>query len=161
MRAIGYLCNIMGKEIERKFLVTDQSYREQSDSQVPIAQTYLSVNPDSTVRVRIAGTKGFITVKTRTNGPVRNEWEYEIPIEDAREMMLSAAVAPVIEKTRYRVGHWEIDEFHGCLEGLTVAEIELNDENETFTKPSFIGREVTHDNRYFNSVLAKSGRIPE
>lgn len=161
MRANGYLCNIMGKEIERKFLVADQSYRELSDSHLSIAQAYLSVNPDSTVRVRIAGTKGFITVKTRNIGAVRNEWEYQIPVEDAKEMIFAAAVSPVIEKTRYRVGRWEVDEFHGCLEGLTVAEIELEDENEPFDKPIFIGAEVTHDKRYFNSVLAKSGKIPE
>lgn len=151
----------MAKEIERKFLVTDQKYRELSTSHSLIIQTYISVNPDSTVRLRIIDSKAYITIKTRNVGAVRNEWEYEIPLNDAKEMITTTAVTPIIEKTRYLVNGWEIDEFHGCLEGLTVAEIELNDENQLFEIPPFIGEEVTHDPRYFNSSLAQTGKIPK
>lgn len=151
----------MAKEIERKFLVTDQTYRELSASHSLIIQTYISVNPDSTVRLRIIDSKAYITIKTRNVGAVRNEWEYKIPLNDAKEMIATTAVTPIIEKTRYSVNSWEIDEFHGCLEGLTVAEIELNDENQLFEIPPFIGAEVTHDSRYFNSSLAQTGKIPK
>ncbi len=147
----------MSKEIERKFLVTSSSYREAAVDAVELAQGYLNTDPDSTVRVRVAGPRGFITVKSRNIGATRNEWEYEIPVSDAREML--ALCTGVLVKTRYIVPatdglRWEIDEFHGPLEGLTVAEIELPSEDTRFDRPSFIGREVTGDAAYYNSNLA-------
>lgn len=147
----------MSKEIERKFLVTSSSYREAVVDAVELAQGYLNTDPDSTVRVRVAGPRGFITVKSRNIGATRNEWEYEIPVSDAREML--ALCTGVLVKTRYIVPatdglRWEIDEFHGPLEGLTVAEIELPSEDTRFDRPSFIGREVTGDAAYYNSNLA-------
>lgn len=150
----------MAKEIERKFLVCDDSYREAASGAVEMSQAYLSTAIDATVRVRIAGDRGFLTVKGRNDGTVRDEWEYEVPADDARQMIDRCAQSPVISKTRYRAGRWEIDEFHGCLEGLTVAEIELSDPDEHVDLPPFIGKEVTGDPRYYNSSLAKTGEIP-
>ena len=148
----------MAKEIERKYLVTDDSYRSLAASRAEISQGYISAEPDHTVRVRISGSRGFITVKTRNIGAVRNEWEYEIPLADARAM-LAAACSSVLSKTRYIVPatdglRWEVEEFHGCLDGLVVAEIELPREDYPVDSPAFIGREVTGDTRYYNSNLA-------
>lgn len=148
----------MAKEIERKYLVTDDSYRSLAVSRAEISQGYISADPGHTVRVRISDGQGFITVKTRNIGAVRNEWEYEIPLADARAM-LAAACSSMLSKTRYIVPatdglRWEVDEFHGCLDGLVVAEIELPDEDYPVDSPAFIGREVTGDPRYYNSNLA-------
>ena len=148
----------MAKEIERKFLVISSSYRALASSSFRIRQGYLSTNPASTVRVRTKGDQGYITVKGITSGATRNEWEYEIPLKDAEEMLKLTEEGTVIDKTRFIVGRWEVDEFHGHLDGLVVAEIELTDENESFGLPDFIGREVTGDARYYNSVLAANGR---
>lgn len=146
----------MAKEIERKFLVTDDTYRSMASSWTKISQGYLSTNPDSTVRIRIKDDYAFITVKSRNRGVVRNEWEYEIPLCDAEEIMTQCKLS-CLEKIRYIVpfnGHeWEVDEFHGRLSGLVVAEIELANEYEAFDKPSFIGEEVTSDPTYYNSSL--------
>lgn len=147
----------MAKEIERKFLVKDDSYRLASCGSVEIAQGYLSCDPDRTVRVRLAGSRGLLTVKTRVVGLSRDEWEYEIPAIDARQMLDKAAVG-VIEKTRYFVPAdnclmWEIDCFHGALEGLKLAEIEIPDEGTPICLPEFIGEEVTGDPCYYNSNL--------
>lgn len=150
----------MAKEIERKFLVTDTSYRDIADSSVVIKQAYISTSPDSTVRLRIAGAKAFLTVKSRNHGATRHEWEYEVPVEDVEQMIRTCAASPVIEKVRYRVGRWEVDEFHGHLEGLTIAEIELESEDEPFEKPEFVGLEVTGDHRYYNSVLSQAMSAP-
>ncbi len=150
----------MAKEIERKFLVKSDSYRKSADSIHQIIQTYLSVSPESTVRIRILDEQAFITVKSKNQGATRNEWEYPIPSDDAREMIAACACSPVIEKTRYRAGRWEIDEFHGTLAPLVVAEIELTDADEPIEVPDFIGREVTGDVRYYNSVLASTGELP-
>ncbi len=148
----------MAKEIERKFLVTDASYKELASESHHIVQGYLNRDPDRTVRVRLLDSRGFITVKTRSHGATRNEWEYPIPADDAREM-LNACDGPVLEKVRYIVEagnglRWEIDEFGGRLSPLVVAEIELPAEDTEFSKPPFIGKEVTGDPRYFNSSLA-------
>ena len=151
----------MAKEIERKFLVEDLSYRSMADSCHNIVQTYLAANPDATVRLRIVDGRGFITVKGRNSGSERDEWEYEIPEADAREMMERCSHTPVIDKTRYRVGRWEVDEYHGTLSGLIVAEIELSGADESVSLLPFVGKEVTGDCRYYNSALALSGRIPE
>lgn len=148
----------MAKEIERKFLVTDNSFKDLAINTIEISQGYLSVDADRTVRVRIYGDSAFLTVKTRNVGAIRNEWEYEIPLVDAQHMLDAAAINR-LSKTRFIVPandglFWEVDCFHGNLEGLVVAEIELPRENTFFVKPSFIGREVTGDPFYYNSNLA-------
>lgn len=152
----------MAKEIERKFLVINDSYKDESIRQIRLTQGYLSVDPDATVRIRIAGDSAFITIKTRNHGAVRNEWEYPIPVADAEDMLRNTK-GTVIDKIRYIVPSsvpelvWEVDEFLGTLSGLTVAEIELPTEDTQFNVPSFIGKEVTDDSRYFNSSLASAG----
>ncbi len=151
----------MAVEIERKFLVKDSSYLTEADSAIEIRQTYLSTDPRATVRLRITNDCAFLTVKSLNHGAARGEWEYEIPTADALEMMARCAVSPVIVKTRYRCGRWEIDQYGGSLTGLTVAEIELDAVDEHVELPSWIGREVTGDSRYYNSQLSQTGVIPQ
>jgi len=146
----------MAKEIERKFLVNSDSFRQLASASHKIAQGYLNREPERTVRIRIRDNSGFITVKTHNRGATRNEWEYEIPVSDACEM-LKACERP-IEKIRYIVPaenglRWEVDVFEGRLSGLVVAEIELPSEDARFPLPAFIGREVTGDPAYYNSNL--------
>jgi adenylate cyclase len=147
----------MAKEIERKFLVKDLSFINLATRKVNIVQGYLSRRVESTVRVRIFGDSGKLTVKGANCGMVRSEWEYDIPEADAREMLSQCAEGNVIEKTRYIVPFagfvWEVDEFHGGREGLIVAEIELPDAETQFPLPVFIGEEVTGDAAYYNSNL--------
>jgi len=148
----------MAQEIERKFLVTDDSWRLGA---VPIAirQGYLAKQNGNTARVRTKGTKGFLTIKGPTTGLSREEFEYEIPFKDALEL-LELSLGPVIEKNRYHIDigqHlWEVDEFGGENEGLVVAEIELGSEDEPFEKPLWLGKEVSHERRYYNSQLSLS-----
>ena len=148
-------------EIERKFLVNSDAFKTDSFSQNRIKQGYLSSVPERTVRVRIKGDRGYITVKGSSNqtGLSRFEWEKEIPIEDAETLLLLCEKG-IIDKTRFevKVGKhtFEVDEFYGNNEGLTVAEIELESESETFTKPNWLGIEVTNDNRYYNSSLSNN-----
>jgi len=148
----------MGMEIERKFLLSNDDWRTLG---VPIhyAQGYLVADGDRTVRVRIAGTEGFLTIKGKSEGFSRKEFEYKIPVDEALEM-LRLCNFPTIEKYRTKIGYegktWEIDEFEGENKGLIVAEIELNSEDETFAVPPWIGQEVTGDIRYFNSSLVKN-----
>lgn len=146
----------MGKEIERKFLVANDSWRAGS-SGTPYRQGYLNSAKERTVRVRTAGDKAFITVKGANTGATRSEYEYEIPVADANEMLDHLCERPLIEKTRYRISYenvvWELDEFAGDNRGLIVAEIELKDENEQFSPPPWLGREVTDDPRYYNVNL--------
>ncbi len=148
----------MPVEIERKFLVTDTAWRSAADSGTALKQGYIPAQ-GATVRVRIAGTRGFITIKGKTIGLSRSEYEYEIPFADAREMLCALCRQPVISKVRYRVpykGHiWEIDVFEDANEGLIVAEIELGSPEESFALPPWIGTEVTQDSRYRNSRLAE------
>lgn len=152
----------MANEIERKFLVKGD-YKSQAFRQTAICQGYLNSAPERTVRVRIKGEKGFITVKGAGNetGVSRFEWEKEIPVEEAKSL-LALAEPGVIDKVRFLVRNtdgihtWEVDEFHGENEGLVVAEVELSDENEPFDKPDWLGEEVTGDPRYFNSMLKKN-----
>lgn len=148
----------MAKEIERKYLVISDEYKSMAKKSRHIVQAYLSTARDATVRVRIIDERAYITVKGRTEGCCRDEWEYEIPAEDARQMIASCHLDNAIDKTRYYVDFdgrtWEVDEFAGKLAGLTVAEIELTSADDTFAMPSFIGKEVTNDPRYFNSVLS-------
>ncbi|EMI42079.1 CYTH domain-containing protein [Rhodopirellula sp. SWK7] len=145
----------MGIEIERKFLVIDQGYR--SEDSTLLRQGYLSTVKERTVRVRVAGEKAFLTIKGITEGSKRSEYEYEIPVADAAEMLDELCEPPLIEKRRYRTVHegmvWEIDEFFGDNEGLTLAEIELDEEGQTFERPSWLGEEVTDDRRYYNANL--------
>lgn len=148
----------MGKEIERKFLVTNDSYKEMATRCIEIRQGYLSRAKEATVRVRTYGGKAFLTVKGPNAGAVRNEWEYPVPTTDALEMLREVAQGNVIEKTRYIIDYrgrtWEVDEFHGCHQGLVTAEIELPSEDAPFLRPDFIGEEVTGDLRYYNSNLS-------
>ncbi len=145
----------MAVEIERKFLVKGDAWR--NDSGVLYRQGYLNRDKLRTVRVRIAGEAAFLTIKGKSTGATRAEFEYSIPIEDA-QALLALCDGPLIEKTRYLVLHaghrWEVDEFAGDNAGLVVAELELTSEDETFESPSWLGAEVTHDARYFNSNLA-------
>lgn len=149
----------MPQEIERKFLVTGE-YKSQAYAQSRIVQGYISSARGRTVRVRIRGGKGYLTIKGASNasGTSRYEWEKEIPLNEAEDL-LKICEPGVIDKTRYLVRSgthvFEIDEFYGENEGLIVAEVELNSEDEPFVKPDFIGQEVTGDVRYYNSQLMK------
>ena len=149
----------MGIEIERKFLVTDDSWRGQGIAQ-PFRQGYLARGKGLTVRVRIAGDRALLTIKSGRKGITRDEYEYDIPVTDAEEMLDRLADGAVIAKTRtfieFRGKTWEVDEFHGLNEGLIVAEIELDDENEAFERPPWLGAEVSDDPRYLNSALSLS-----
>jgi adenylate cyclase len=146
-------------EIERKFLVTSDAFKKEAFAQNRIKQGYLSSVPERTVRVRIKGNKGFLTIKGLSNdsGLSRFEWEKEIPIDDAEKLLLLCE-AGVIDKIRFEVKTAkhivEIDEFYGDNEGLIMAEIELESETESFEKPSWLGTEVTNDKRYYNSYLS-------
>lgn len=157
--AVIFQFYIMPQEIERKFLVTSETYRASSYSNTRISQGYISTNPSATVRVRIRDDKGFLTIKGESseNGTTRYEWEKEIPLNEAKEL-LQLCGSGVIEKIRYKVNYkgfvYEIDEFSGENKGLVVAEIELNHEDEVFAKPDWLGREVTGDARYYNAMLA-------
>lgn len=146
----------MGYEIEHKYLVVNDSYREMADGKVEIRQGYLNRNPDRTVRVRTMGTKGFLTVKSRNHGAKRLEFEYEIPFHDAREI-LKIAEPGIVEKTRWMVPFggliWEVDEFGGSQKGVTVAEVEIPDDGITYEKPPFIGEDITGDPAYYNSNM--------
>lgn len=146
----------MGQEIERKFRVASDAYRE-SASGKRYRQAYLSTDKARTVRVRVVEDQAWLTIKGLTEGVTRAEFEYEIPVADAVTLLESLCQQPVIDKTRYRIplgDHvWEVDEFHGVNQGLVVAEIELSSEDEPFEKPDWLGKEVSGDPRYFNSNL--------
>lgn len=146
----------MAKEIERKFLVVGDGWRDAAVGTF-FRQGYLSTVKERTVRVRSKGGQGFLTVKGISVGATRAEFEYEIPIDDANEMLDSLCERPIIEKIRYRVSYqgfvWEVDEFAGDNAGLIVAEIELASEDQEFPRPPWAGQEVTDDSRYFNANL--------
>lgn len=149
------------QEIERKFLIKNDGYKTEAFSEKRIVQGFLNTHPERTVRIRIKGEKGFLTIKGRSNktGTTRFEWEKEIPLPEA-EALLNLCEKGVIEKTRSEVKvekHiFEIDEFSGNNKGLTVAEIELTSENEAFLKPDWLGEEVTGQLKYYNSQLSKN-----
>lgn len=151
----------MAEEIERKFLVKSNAFKAESFENTMIIQGFLSTAPERTVRVRIKDDKGFITVKGISNesGTSRYEWEKEISTEDAKDL-LKISEPGVIEKTRFHVksgNHiFEVDEFYGTNEGLVVAEIELDSEDQSFLKPAWLGEEVTGQIKYFNSMLMKT-----
>jgi CYTH domain-containing protein len=146
-------------EIERKYLVTSLAFKDEAFTQNEIAQGYLTSHPERTVRIRIKGQKGFITIKGEGNesGTSRMEWEKEIPVAEAK-LLLQLCKKGVIEKTRYEVQSGkhtiEIDVFHGDNDGLIMAEIELENEDETIEKPQWLGTEVTGDQRYYNAYLS-------
>ena len=146
----------MAKEIEKKFLVRGDAWRGKAVGK-RYRQGYLSLVKERTVRVRTVDDKGFITVKGLSVGASRSEYEYEIPVTDANEMLDRLCERPLIEKTRYRIPGagvvWEVDEFAGENRGLIVAEVELEREDQTLTVPEWIGREVTDDPRYYNANL--------
>ncbi len=148
-------------EIERKFLVTSEDFKKEALSQKRIQQGYLSSIPERTVRVRIKENQAFLTIKGASNetGMSRFEWEKEISVDEAKKLLLLCEKG-VIDKTRFEVkigNHtYEVDEFYGENQGLIMAEIELNSENETFEKPNWLGKEVTNDKRYYNSYLSKN-----
>lgn len=150
----------MAQEIERKFLVRGD-YKAQAKKQTRITQGYLSSVPERTVRVRIKGDKGFITIKGIGNasGASRYEWEKEIPVNEVEEL-LKLCEPGIIDKTRFLIDAgkhtFEVDEFYGENQGLTVAEVELTSEDESFEKPEWLGVEVTGDVKYFNSMLMKN-----
>ncbi|BCX82041.1 adenylate cyclase [Methylomarinovum caldicuralii] len=150
----------MALEIERKFLVRDDRWRALVSRQSRIRQGYLNQAKNCSVRVRSADGHGWLNIKSVTIGARRHEYEYEIPWQDAEEMLDTLCRPPLIEKTRYFVEHqghlWEIDVFEGDNAGLVVAEIELNHPHEPFVKPPWIGREVTEDPRYYNTCLAQN-----
>lgn len=147
-------------EIERKFLVTSEDFKEQAFTKNHIAQGYLNSHPERTVRIRIKGEIGFLTVKGKGNesGTTRLEWETEMALFEAKPL-LAICEKGIIDKIRYevKVGKhiYEVDEFFGDNKGLIIAELELSDEGETYEKPSWLGKEVTNDERYYNSYLSK------
>lgn len=152
----------MAQEIERKFLVCG-NFKVEAYQSEHIIQGYLSSQPERIVRVRVKGNKGYITIKGQTNatGVSRFEWEKEIPVDEALAL-LELAEPGSIDKTRYLIKNsdgkhiWEVDEFHGDNEGLVMAEIELSAEDEPFDKPDWVGKEVTGDPRYYNSMLKEN-----
>lgn len=145
-------------EIERKFLVLNDEYKKLGLSQM-IVQGYLNSDKNRTVRVRIQDSTAKLTIKSSTVGISREEFEYEIPVSEARIMLNDICEKPIIEKTRYTINFqgsiWEVDEFSGDNKGLIVAEIELDSPNSQFNKPEWIGEEVSYDPKYFNSSLIK------
>lgn len=149
----------MSVEIERKFLVKNDDFKKEAFQQKILKQGYLNSNKNRTVRIRIADNKAFITVKGISNdsGTTRFEWEKEIDVDEANDMLLLCEPT-IIEKTRFYVKSGnhiiEIDEFTGKNKGLRVAEIELNSENELFLKPSWLGKEVTGVKKYYNANLS-------
>ena len=148
----------MSVEIERKFLVRGSGWKTLGQG-VAIRQGYLSTNPDRVVRVRIENDSATLTIKGRSTGFTRGEWEYAIPLADADQLLNDLCERPLIEKTRTRIVHegmvWEVDEFFGDNLGLIVAEIELESEEQSFSKPNWIAEEVTDDARYYNANLLR------
>jgi adenylate cyclase len=149
----------MATEIEKKFLLNDNSWMDLAGRGTKYSQGYLVGSKQASVRVRIQGNKAFLNIKSATIDITRQEFEYEIPLVDAMEMLETLCEKPLISKTRYHLKYenhiWEIDVFDGENKGLVVAEIELSDENEVFSKPSWIGEEVSDDARYYNTCLVQ------
>lgn len=148
----------MGTEIERKFLVQGDRWRSLGIG-TRYRQGYIASSKERTVRVRVAGEQGYLTIKGASSGIARAEFEYPIPLEDAELMLDTLCDRPLIEKTRYRIPDgnvvWEVDEFAGENQGLIVAEVELTGADQAIDLPDWIGEEVSHDPRYYNASLAK------
>jgi adenylate cyclase len=150
----------MGIEIERKFLLANDNWRDKTEKSTQFCQGYLQGSEKSSVRIRIEGDKSNLNIKGATLGVKRQEFEYPIPMEDAKDLLSTLCDEPLVEKTRHYITAgkhvWEIDEFAGDNEGLIVAEIELDDENDTFEAQDWLGQEVSHEKRYYNSMLIKN-----
>jgi len=148
----------MPKEIERKFLVHSFEYRGLGKKTF-FHQGYLSIGDNKTIRARTAGEKAFLTIKASSEGISRDEYEYEIPLNEANEILDNICIKPTIEKYRFHIEYkgfkWEVDEFTGVNHGLVIAEIELESEDQEFEKPPWIGKEVTGDPKYFNANLVQ------
>jgi adenylate cyclase len=149
----------MGTEIEHKFLLRDDRWRHQIERSVRMRQGYLTSDARCSVRVRVAGNQGFLNLKSGALGIQRSEYEYSIPLTEAEEILDTLCEKPLLEKTRHYLHvdeHlWEIDEFAGDNAGLIVAEVELRQPDEPFTRPDWVGEDVSHDIRYYNSQLAR------
>ncbi len=147
----------MALEIERKFLVVNESFRSMAREKHHILQGYLSTDPNKTIRVRIIDDNAWICIKSRNIGPIRNEWEYKIPIIDA-EQILKLCGNSILSKFRYIVPFngdiWEVDEYENDLTPLIIAEVEMDSENHQLSLPCFVGKEVTGVPEYYNSALA-------
>ena len=145
----------MAVEIERKFLVREDTWRSEKGTRY--RQGYLSSVKERTVRIRTIGDRGYLTIKGVSKGAVRTEYEYEIPLAEAEAMLDELCEKPLIEKKRYKIDFkgfvWEVDEFFGENQGLVVAEVELEEEDQVFSKPEWAGEEVTGDPKYFNANL--------
>jgi len=145
-------------EIERKFLVVGDAWRSLGEG-TPYRQGYLTTQPERTVRVRLAGDRGYLTIKGATEGIARREYEYAIPRQEAEELLDHLCDHPLIEKVRYRIPWgdrvWEVDEFFGENQGLVMAEVELTDAEQAVDLPEWVGTEVSHDPRYFNAYLMR------
>lgn len=150
-------------EIERKFLVADDRWRQDAGPGQRFCQGYISRSDDSSVRVRLAAERAWLTVKGGDAGPARLEFEYAIPIDEAQDLLDRLCARPVLEKTRYRVPYrglvWEVDVFAGHAQGLIVAEVELSEVGQRVDIPDWIGREVTGDRRYRNAAIVD--HVPE
>ena len=149
----------MATEIERKFLVKDNSWQSQVEKQKSMRQGYMVGSEKASVRVRLSDDRAWLNIKSATLGVTRQEYELDLPVDDANEMLDTLCEKPLIEKTRHYVRidkHlWEIDVFEGDNAGLVVAEIELADKDEAFLKPDWLGEEVSEDPRYYNVCLAR------
>lgn len=150
----------MALEIEHKFLIVNNSWKKNIEKSCEYKQGYLISDKTKSIRIRISDQKAWLNIKSATIGTFRNEYEYEIPLNEGIEILNSLCSKPIIEKTRYFVHHkqhlWEIDVFSGDNTGLTVAEIELSKVGESFYKPEWIGEEVTEDLKYYNNNLCKN-----
>ncbi len=146
----------MAKEIERKYLLKNDKWQTAAGDGIVLKQGYLNTNPERTVRVRLVGQTGFLTIKSKNTGITRNEFEYEIPYTDTLEL-LKLCEPPLIEKTRYIIKRdgltWEIDLFSGENQDLVIAEVELSHEDQNIVIPDWLGEEVSDDPRYYNSNL--------
>ncbi|KKW91478.1 MULTISPECIES: CYTH domain-containing protein [Sphingobium] len=153
----------MSVEIERKFLVVDDAWRASADAGRRLRQGYVAHDGHGSVRVRICGDRGWLAVKSARAGLARDEFEYEIPLADARDMLDRLCVSEVIEKVRYRVVHdgmtWEVDVFDGPVEGLILAEVEMRSVDQRFDLPDWVGAEVTDDPRFRNSAIAQMAMV--
>jgi adenylate cyclase len=148
----------MAIEIEHKFLLANDGWRAEVTHSIDYRQGYLSSQPTSSIRIRVSDQHAWLNIKSATIGTHRHEYEYEIPLSDANQILDELCKKPLVEKTRHFVEHdqhtWEIDEFYGANQGLIVAELELSAIGEAFVKPAWLGVEVTHDMRYYNNNLS-------
>lgn len=147
----------MAKEIEYKFLIVNDDWRKDADEGIYMVQGYMGSNEKSSIRIRINGDTANLNIKSKTIGIQRSEYEYNIPANEAKEMLESLCDRPFIEKTRFHVNHdgnkWEIDVFSGDNDGLVVAELEVSSVDEKFSLPDWIGKDVSNDTKYYNICL--------